>query len=130
MIVGWDEYLLERDEEEGEEEEELSEEEQQLLERLRTMKERVEYLLEKYPNARNSDFYLIILYIRKFVPELAKYIRYIPYNVIKKYDGLFESIRRTRQKIQEEGKYLPTDPEVLKRRRRLAEKFKKVIPRL
>jgi len=109
--------------------EELPEEEQQLLEKLRTVKERVEYLLERYPNARNSDLYLIILYLRKFT-ELGKYIKYIPYEVIKKYDGIMESIRRSRQKIQEEGRFLPTDPDVLKRRRRLAEKFRKVIPRL
>jgi len=109
--------------------EELPEEEQQLLEKLRTVKERVEYLLERYPNARNSDLYLTILYLRKFT-ELGKYIKYIPYEVIKKYDGIFESIRRSRQKIQEEGRFLPTDPDVLKRRRRLAEKFRKVIPRL
>jgi ribosomal protein S17E len=112
------------------EEEWLDDEERQLLDKLKTVKERVEYLLAKYPDARNSDFYLTILYIRHFVPELAQYIKYIPYNIIKKYDGLFESIRRARQKIQEEGRYLPTDPEVLRKRRRLAEKYRRVIPRL
>lgn len=29
----------------------------------------------------------------------------------------FESIRRTRQKLQEDGRYLPDDPEVARRRR-------------
>ena len=113
------------DEEEG-----LSHEEKQLLHKLRTVKERVEYLLKHYPDARNSDFYLIILYIRHFVPELAKYIKYIPYEVIKKYDGLFESVRRARQKIQEEGKYLPTDPEVLRKRRKREKQYRRVLPRL
>jgi len=112
-----------------EDDEGLSNSEKALLERLRTVKERVEYLLEKYPNARNSDLYLIILYLRKFT-ELGKYIKYIPYEVIRKYDGVMESIRRARQKIQEEGRYLPTDPNVLKRRRRLAEKFRRVVPKL
>ena len=105
-------------------------EEDEILNRLKKMKDKVEYLLQKYPNSRNSDFYLIILYIRKFIPELAGFFRYIPYNIIKKYDGLFESIRRCRQKIQEEGRFLPTDPEVLKRRRKLAEKFRKIVPYL
>lgn len=114
---------------EDEDEEKLSSDEKALLEKLRTVKERVEYLLEKYPNARNSDLYLIILYLRKFT-ELGKYIKYIPYEVIRKYDGVMESIRRARQKIQEEGRYLPTDPNVLKRRRRLAEKFRRVVPKL
>jgi len=118
LVFNWDEK------------EDLTEEEQQLLERLRTVRERVEYILGRYPNARNSDFYLIILYIRKFIPELAKYIKYIPYEIICKHDGLFESVRRARQKIQEEGRFLPTDPNVLKRRRKLAEKYRKIIPRL
>ena len=97
-----------------------------LRERLRTVKERVEYLLDKYPNTRNSDLYLIILYLRYFT-ELGKYIKYIPYDVIKKYDGITETIRRMRQKIQEEGRYLPTDPEVLKRRRKLYELYRRAI---
>ena len=101
-----------------------------LRERLRTTIDRVRWILANYPNARNSDFYLIILYIRKFVPELARYISYIPYDVVKKYDGIFESIRRARQKIQEQGEYLPTDPAVLKRRRKLARLYRKVIPSL
>ncbi len=110
-------------------EEELSAEEEQLLEKLRTVKERVEYILSRYPNTRNSDLYLTIIYLRKFT-ELGRYIKYIPYEVIKKYEGIFESIRRTRQKIQEEGRFLPTDPNTLRRRRKLSEKFRVVMPRL
>ena len=108
----------------------FEEDEEKLLEKLKTVKERVEYLLKMYPNSRNSDFYLIILYIRKFVPELASFFKYIPYDIIKKYDGLFESLRRCRQKIQEDGRFLPTDPEILKKRRKLAEKFRKILPHL
>jgi len=107
---------------------EYDEEEQHLLERLRTTKERVEYILAKYPDARNSDLYLIILYIRKFVPELARYIRYVPYDVIKKYDGLFESVRRARQYVQNTlGKYPPTDEEVMKQRKRKERALRKII---
>ena len=115
----WDEF----------EEEELTEEEERVLERLKTVKERVEYLLKKYPSARNSDLYLAILYFRKFT-ELGKYIDYIPYSLIKKYDGTFESVRRARQKIQEEGRYLPTDPEVLKKRRKLEKIYRKIVHEL
>jgi len=110
-------------------EDEYDEEEQQLLERLRTTKERVEYILGKYPDARNSDLYLVILYLRKYT-ELGKYIRYIPYEIIRKYDGIFETIRRTRQKIQEEGRFLPTDPEVIRKRKRLAEKFRRTVNKI
>jgi len=71
---------------------------------------------------------LIICYIREFVPELSKYIQYIPYNVIKKHDGLFESIRRARQHIQNSlGLFPPTDPEVIKRRRRREKVLTKVL---
>ena len=97
-----------------------------LKEKLRTVKERVEYLLDKYPNARNSDLYLIILYLRYFT-DLGRYIKYIPYDVIKEYDGITETIRRMRQKIQEEGRYLPTDEKVLRRRRKLYELYRRTI---
>jgi len=110
-------------------EDEYDEEEQQLLERLRTTKERVEHILAKYPNARNSDLYLTILYLRMYT-ELGKYIKYIPYEIIRKYDGIFETIRRTRQKIQEEGRFLPTDPEVIRKRKRLAEKFRRMVNKI
>lgn len=97
-----------------------------LKEKLRTVKERVEYLLDKYPNARNSDLYLIILYLRYFT-ELGQYIKYIPYEIIKQYDGITETVRRMRQKIQEEGRYLPTDEKVLRRRRKLYELYRRTI---
>jgi len=103
-------------------------EEEQLLNRLQTVKDRVEYILKRYPNARNSDFYLTILYIRRFIPELARYIGYIPYEVIRKYEGLFESIRRSRQYIQNTlGLYPPTDPEVLEKRMKKEKAMRRVI---
>ena len=100
-----------------------------IREKLKTVKERVEYILENYPEARNDDFYLYILYVRLFEPELSQYIDYIPYNIIKR-STRFESVRRARQKIQEEGRYLPTDPKILRKRGRLAEAYRKVMPSL
>jgi len=100
-----------------------------LLERLRTIKDRVEYILSNYPDARNSDLYLTILYLRKYT-ELGKYIKYIPYENIKKYDGIFETIRRTRQKVQEEGRFLPTDPEVINKRKKLSERFRRIVNKI
>ncbi|MCD6235699.1 MAG: hypothetical protein J7J94_01725 [Thaumarchaeota archaeon] len=100
-----------------------------IAEKLKTVKERVEYLLEHYPEARNDDFYLYILYIRHFEPELSRYIDYVPFNIIKR-STRFESVRRARQKIQEEGHYLPTDPKILRKRRKLAEAYRKVMPKL
>ena len=103
--------------------------EENLREKLKTVKERVEWLLANYPEARNDDFYLYILYVRHFEPELSQYIDYIPFELIKK-STRFETIRRCRQKIQEEGRYLPTDPKVLRKRRKLAEAYRQVIPKL
>ena len=100
-----------------------------LREKLKTVKERVEWILANHPEARNDDFYLYILYVRTFEPELSKYIDYIPFEIIKR-STRFETIRRCRQKIQEEGRYLPTDPKVLKKRRKLAEAYRRVIPQL
>ena len=97
--------------------------------RLKTIKDRVEWILENYPETRNDDFYLYIIYVREFEPELSKHIDYIPYNLIKKAPR-FETIRRMRQKLQEAGLYPPTDPEVMKKRKRLARIYQKVMPQL
>lgn len=98
-------------------------------EEFKSMMERVRFLMEKYPETRNSDLYLIILYLRRYT-ELGRYIKYIPFDIIKKYDGITWSIRRIRQKIQETGELLPTDPEVLRRRKRLAKKYRKLMVEL
>ena len=100
--------------------------ENELFKKLKTTRQRVEYLLQRYPKARESDFYLIILYLRKFT-ELGQYIRHIPFSLIRKYEGIFETIRRIRAKLQSEGKYLPENPDVLKRRKKLGKVMRKVI---
>ena len=107
----------------------MASEEAELTRKLKTIKERVEYLLERYPEARNDDFYLYILYVRHFEPELSKYIEYIPFELIKR-STRFESVRRARQLIQAEGRYLPTDPKILRKRRKLADLYRKVMPSL
>lgn len=84
-----------------------------------TVKGNVEKLLERNPDSRNSDKYLIYLYVHEVlgVP--------ITYEQWQKISGVsFESIRRVRQKIQEEGRYLPTDPEVARKRGRNQEEIR------
>jgi len=100
-----------------------------LVERLKTTKERVEYILENYPETRNDDLYLWLIYVRLFDKVLSKYIRRIPYGVIKRATRP-ETLSRVRRKIQEEGRLLPTDPKVLKRRRRLEELYRRNIHRV
>ena len=107
---------------------EYLEEVEEEKERFETVRDRVAYILETYLQARNSDFYLIVCYIREFVPELSKFIQYIPYEVIKKHDGLFESITRARRYIQNSlGLFPPTDPEIIKKRRRREKIMTKVM---
>jgi len=104
-------------------------EEEKVKEKLETVIDRVRAILQSDEDARNSDLYLMILYVRRFT-ELGKYISFIPYDLIRRYDGIFENIRRARQKLNEEGLFLPTDPKVAKRRRRLAEEYRRTMPRL
>lgn len=98
---------------------------EELRKRYPTVEDRVIYILERYPEARNDDLYLIILYWRYF-DELGKYIRFVPYEVIKKATRP-ETIRRTRQYVQNTlGLYPPTRESVIKRRKR-AEKRMRII---
>jgi len=84
-----------------------------------TIKERVKAILRDYPYARQDDTFLWLMYVRIHVPELSKYIKYIPPDVLKKAPK-FETITRARRFIQnEEGLYLP--PENVRRRRRRRE---------
>jgi len=98
----------------------------QLLEQLKTLKEQVAYVLENYPETRNSDLYLWLILIRTFHPEASRFIKYIPYEVFKKFPN-FETVARLRRKFNEEGLFLPTDLAVLRRRRRLEKLFRETI---
>jgi len=95
-------------------------------ERTELIEKAVSDILERYPNARNSDLYLTILVLR-YCTRLGKYIGMIPYELIREYDGILEAIRRTRQRLNERGLYLPTDPSVLERRRRKAQKMRRAV---
>jgi hypothetical protein len=95
-------------------------------ERAELIKQCVEYILDKYPNSRNSDLYLTILALRYCTP-LGRYIQLIPYELIREFDGILEAIRRTRQKLNEQGLYLPTDPKVLEKRIKKSRKMKRAV---
>jgi len=95
-------------------------------ERTELIEKAVSDILERYPNARNSDLYLTILVLR-YCTRLGKYIGMIPYELIREYDGILEAIRRTRQRLNERGMYLPTDPSVLERRKRKAQKMRRAV---
>ena len=94
-----------------------------LRDELATVKKHVEDLLEHYEETRNDDRYLLILYWKQ-VDKLP--LPFVPWDVIQ---GLTspETIRRMRQKIQAEGRFKPTDPEVEAKRQDRSREMRRVI---
>lgn len=105
----------------------MSVDEHSLLNELNKMRQQVEFLLGKYPESRNNDFYLSILWLREF-GGLKRYISFIPYDCIRELSGKTETLSRIRRKIQNnDGLYLPTDLNVMKKRRQREQNYRKVI---
>lgn len=94
-----------------------------------TIKKRVEEALTKYPETRDSDKYLIRVVWWLIKPEACKEMEGEWWLNLKAMDELpsAESIRRTRQKLQEAGLYLPSD-KVAKERGRLEETMQHNMP--
>ena len=94
-----------------------------IAEELIKVKERVEYLLDKYPSTRNSDNYLILLYLKFFGKWPIPFIEWD-----KLTDINIESVRRVRQKIHnEEHRFEPTDPAIRLQRQERAEQYRRDI---
>ena len=85
---------------------------------LDRIKDNVEKLMAIDPKTRDSDIWLIIRYWQE-VQGLNCFIPYDKLNVITSP----ESIRRVRQKIQEEGKYPPTRLDIIKKRQKRAKQI-------
>ena len=68
--------------------------------RVREVSPVVKFLLEKYPQARDDDRFLIIAVYRRFGADVNKpFWRILSDHTLPN----FESIRRSRQKIQQEN---------------------------
>ena len=79
----------------------------------KTTKDKVEDILERKEQARNSDKYLI-WYYWKYEEQIDSLDNFGEF----KEGTSSRSIIRARAEIQnDEGKYLPTDPEVIRKRR-------------
>jgi len=87
---------------------------------LNQIKTIVEEVLAEDPRTRNDDLWLIIAVWQK-----KQHIDcFIPYDRLREMISP-ESIRRVRQKIQnEENRFPPTDPKILTRRRRKEQKIR------
>ena len=94
-----------------------------LKEKLQSVETCVRYILAHYPEARNDDKILMLLYweIIDRIPMTRDFKR-----AFLKRATHPESIRRMRQKIQHEGDYLPRK-EVLEYRRARSKKFREVL---
>lgn len=103
-------------------------EEQELLQELKTIKQQVLYILGKYPQSRNNDFYLQWLWLKTF-PKIS--LPWLEWEKFCKVSGKPQTVTRMRRRIQnEEGKFLPTDPEVLRARKKRSEAMKKALKRV
>lgn len=88
-------------------------------EELKKVSAIIEDLLEKDERCRNDDKWLTIQVMSKFTRI------YIPYEDLPKIPA-FETIKRCRAKIQnKEGRFPPTDSEVIERRAKRSKDFKK-----
>jgi hypothetical protein len=87
---------------------------QEVKESLSQINAQVFYLLEQYPETRGNDTLLIYHWLETFkgVDSLKDLFQLAVTNSVS-----FESVRRSRQKIQHLGFFLPDDPVILKRRK-------------
>ena len=88
---------------------------------MKKIKDRVLIILEKYPPCRNDDKQLFIQYCREYHPRSVIYSEKMDrfYLDIEQYFSVLpstETIRRSRQLVQAEGKYPPTSERVAKQR--------------
>lgn len=95
----------------------------------RSIKDKVKYILENYEEARNSDKKCIELFIRDFHSDALYNGEWLAVSSLSELTST-ETIRRTRQKIQEEARakglmqYLAHD-DVYKVRQQMAENVAK-----
>lgn len=96
-----------------------------LQEKMQRVKSEVLQILDRYPETRNNDFMLLWYFLRY---RRGLKLPFLTSQQIEDLDGLPETIRRQRQKIQnEEGLYEPTDPKVWEERQAKAERMRKIL---
>lgn len=99
-------------------------------ETIRTLKKKVEYVLENFPETRNSDIALTIKIWKDFFDSMVH-----PDAIRGDYiylDSLYilpnqDNIKRIRANFNQEKRFLPTKWEVAKERGMLEEEWKKAL---
>jgi len=83
---------------------------------LKTVADKVEHILERYPFTRDCDIDLIgVVYVKCYGISRDEPLKEVLNKIKNGYLPAFESIRRSRQKIQESGKY-PASEKIAKLR--------------
>lgn len=84
----------------------------------RSIKEKTEYVLDQYPDSRNSDKLLVELYWKTWDAQHIATNEAGSWVLLERviYMTSPDSITRCRRKFQEEGMYPATDPVVIERR--------------
>jgi hypothetical protein len=101
----------------------MTEAPEQLKEKLSNTEMATRYILAHFPEARNNDKLLMLLYwdIVDKIPMPKEFRQAFLHKATPP-----ETIRRMRQKIQEQGEYLPRQ-EVLEARRRKQQAMRKAL---
>lgn len=98
-----------------------------ISEEIPSVKGEVEYCLREYPATRDSDLILFYWVLKEF------HSLDMPFEKFMAIFGAvhFESVRRIRQKFQEEDPqtYGPVNPEVARQRNRQAENLRVMTPK-
>ena len=94
---------------------------------LKSVEKQVRYILTEYPETRDDDMLLYSVICKKFLKETYNKTNYSFEEVMEGYKNLglphFESVRRTRQKIQATTPSLHSSKEVQVKRRQLITDF-------
>lgn len=97
--------------------------------KIKNLKRVVEEILAKVEATRNSDVYLTLLVWYSYYRDELKQIEdkwYVSFDALQ-YLPTESKIGRVRRKIQESGKYPPTDPKVAKERKWEEEEWRKAM---
>jgi len=98
--------------------------ERKVSEEIETTEELVRGILKQDIRCRNSDKKLVWS-VLNIIAKRNGYKLYIPFELFEKYPA-YETISRVRRKIQNnQGLYLPTDPQVLIKRGLKEKHFRK-----
>ena len=94
---------------------------------MRKLKDRVYRILEEHPEARNCDAALVAKYWQMYESNnLDSHGTFLELSLLK-YMTPASAIERMRRKIQQEGRFWPTDEAVARKRRMNMDKWKEAM---